>query len=438
MIRIYDWLNQEALDLHYSLQAAGIMGETIVLNDEGNLPEDITSPYRYFCNATSDTGKALYFNQLTVPEGWQITGNNTEGEVWSYGVKKATIHYHMPLYLRLIKQVDWLTLDGKVYVTDHYNQYGWCFAKTYFDGNQQVVLKKYFTKQGHEVISHNLVTGDVLLSWQGKDYHFTRLVDFILFYLAEAGYNLSNIWYNSLGLPFLASYYYQGEGVDTLFWQEDVGEAIPGNMKLILEGNAGRTKRVVVQQKTVYEKLLRLASAEEAEKIAYLGYIYPNIRTNHNRKQALILTNSDQIEGLDNLLRNLQDYHIHIAALTEMSQHLIDYESFQQVTLYPNVSQKMVDQLFEACDVYLDINHGGEILSASRRAYESDLLILGFDNTVHQRQFMSADHIFKAQEPEQMVDFLRQCQDLPRAVTKQRSDAGQSTPEDYHQILGGY
>lgn len=49
MIKLYDWLSQDSLDLDYSLNQAGFSGQTIVINENGFLPEGMTSPYAYFC-----------------------------------------------------------------------------------------------------------------------------------------------------------------------------------------------------------------------------------------------------------------------------------------------------------------------------------------------------------------------------------------------------
>lgn len=86
MIRLFEWLTQESLDLHYSLEESGIHGTSIVLNDDGFLPEGIISPYTFFCEVEMD-GSPLYFNQLEVPYLWQITGTNIEGEIWNRSSK---------------------------------------------------------------------------------------------------------------------------------------------------------------------------------------------------------------------------------------------------------------------------------------------------------------------------------------------------------------
>ncbi len=47
MIRLFEWLTQESLDLHYSLEESGIHGTSIVLNDDGFL-QGIISPCTFF------------------------------------------------------------------------------------------------------------------------------------------------------------------------------------------------------------------------------------------------------------------------------------------------------------------------------------------------------------------------------------------------------
>ncbi|WP_164682797.1 hypothetical protein [Streptococcus hyointestinalis] len=79
MIKLYDWLIQDSLALDYSLNQAGFSGQTIVINENGFLPEGMTSPYSYFCGfEKSENRLPLYFNELPVPAFWQIAGNNSQ------------------------------------------------------------------------------------------------------------------------------------------------------------------------------------------------------------------------------------------------------------------------------------------------------------------------------------------------------------------------
>lgn len=434
MIRLFEWLTQESLDLHYSLEESGIQGTSIVLNDDGFLPEGIISPYTFFCEVEMD-GSPLYFNQLEVPYLWQITGTNTEGEIWNRSSKRGVIHYHDPKYLRFVQSVDWLYPDGSIYMTDHYNKYGWVFARTYFFSDQQVSHKKYFTKSGQEILSENILTGDILLNWKGKVYHFTKKVDFFLFYLKKSGLDLSSIWYNSLGMPFLLSYYLGGEGRDILFWQENLTDQLPGNMQVIFSGRSSRTKKVVVQDRSVYKKLLHLVEEKNKEMISFLNILYPKLRENYSRKEILIVTNSDQIEGIETLTDNLSAYTFHIGALTGMSDKLQNIGQKENVLLYPNMSPKTMLDLLEQCDIYLDINHGNEVLSIVRQAFERSLLILAYDNTVHSPIFHHESGIFNHSKPQTLSDWLLNLDDYSQTVSCWRSDLFPMTYIDYKQVL---
>ncbi len=44
------------------------------------------------------------------------------------------------------------------------------------------------------------------------------------------------------------------------------------------------------------------------------------------------------------------------------------------MSLYPNVKMSVLDSLFEKCDLYLDINHEGEIVDAVHRAFSTTCL----------------------------------------------------------------
>lgn len=435
MIVLFDWLSLATRDLYASLKAAGFTGLGVVVNDDGCLPEGLTSPYSFFCGMEEGDTLPRYFNQVMVPDFWQITGTNTQGEIWNFDEKKANIYYHEPKHLRLVKDVDWLSANQKVYRTDHYNQYGWLYAKSYLNEEEQVIYKKYYRESGQEVIVENLQTGFIFLYWKGKVHTFESRSDFFLFYFKEAGLDTSAIWYNSLSTPFVISYYLDEEGEDILFWQEKIGDQIPGNMQLILSGAAKRTKRIIVQDKESYDKLLQMISPEQQQKLSYLGYIYPSQSENHNQKEILILTNSDQLEGLQTLVSHLYDFNFHIAALTEMSQKLTAYGDLPQVTLYPNVAPQQVEKLLQRCDIYLDINHGSEILSAVRQAFEHNLLIAGFENTLHNPEFVLSEAIFSAEESERLALWLQAQSNLKDSAKRQRKESGQELVENYQDLF---
>ncbi len=148
MIQLFDRYGQESRDLHESLEAAGLSHVTVVIEPDGFLPDGILSPFTYYLGYES--GKALYFNQVAVPEFWEIAGNNQSAHILEDSRERGVIHYVDAPQARLVKQVDWKDLSGRIYQADHYNQYGACFAKTTYSADGQTILTKYQDAKGQE------------------------------------------------------------------------------------------------------------------------------------------------------------------------------------------------------------------------------------------------------------------------------------------------
>ncbi|HFH9836905.1 TPA: accessory Sec system glycosylation chaperone GtfB [Streptococcus suis] len=436
MIQLYDHFHQSSQDLYHSLKEAGFNGPAVVINDDGFLPEGVTSAYSYFCQMETGNGRPLYFNQIAVPEFWEITASNADGEVWDYSYRRAKIFYAEPKHLRLVKNVDWFDKQEKVRFTDHYNQYGWLYARTYFTADQKGATRTYFNQAKQEVLVENFMTGDIILNWQGKTHFFDSRVELFLYYFEEMGWDSSQIWYNSLSTPFFLSYGMNQPGKDILFWQENIGDEIPGNMRALLNNPHARTQRIIVQNYDVYIKMMDLVDETHKSKLTYLGYIYPNIRNNQNRKDILIVTNSDQVEQLEYLVDQLIDFDFHIAALTEMSQRLQVFDKKDNVNLYPNASASNLDKLFKDCDIYFDINHGGQVLSAVRRAFENNMLIYGFQQTAHEPKLVLKDHLYSTAEANLLVQSLISLNgQFEPTVQKQRLGTSHESIQRYQGIL---
>lgn len=309
MINLFETYNQSSWDLHYSLIVSGYNNPTIAIRDDGFLPEDVTSAYLFFTGFEKIKGKPLYFNEVPIPEYWEISGNNIQAEIFEYNTRRGLIHYATPEHLRLVKSVDWFDDQSRLRITDHYNKQGYRFAQTSYNQAQEPTFKTYFNQFDQEVIVENLTTGDVILNANGQIYMFPNRSEFVIHYLKEAGFELDRIFYNSLSTPFLVAYRLGLAGNDILFWQEDITDQVPGNMKLLLQSVGARATKIVVQNKPVYSKLLSLLPKEERTSVAFLGYHYPFKRQNTATKEALIMTNSDQLEGIITLIEQNKELH---------------------------------------------------------------------------------------------------------------------------------
>ena len=437
MINLFENLDVESTDFLRSQLFANLKIPSVVINDDGFLPIEVDSPFKFYCGF-GDENTPLYFNRLKVPEFHRIVATASKGEVYDLYEKRADIFFLATDNTRLIKEVHWLDKNGNLSWIDHYNRQGKLFAKTYVNNGQQV-LKRYFNKDGKEVITQYLVSGDIFLHEENNESYFANLAQFVTYYLRKKKYQLDHIFYNTLNQSMMVSLGLQNDGSDTLFWHEKIANDLPGNMKYLMDNNT-RTKHIVFQNYVDWQTWKDKLPNDKNIDFRFLGMIYPHPRGNKMRPEAVILTNSDQIEHLDEVVQAMPNIHFNIAAITEMSSKLLAFKKYNNVRLYPNATTKQIQELYQTSDIYLDINHGNEILDAVRGAFEQNMLILGFENTLHNSQFISSKNVFKPNEVDKMADkisdALSDTNNMRELIDEQRLLAGDVSVEQYKEVIG--
>lgn len=416
---LFDSFSDESKNLFDSFVNSNISVNAVSIEEDGYLPEGVISPFGFFMGDYSKCdkvpGKPLYFNQISIPEYWEITGNNAGGKIMDNNRERGRVFFSKIDNTRLVKIVDWLDEKGVVRVTEHYNKYGALFCKTLFNHKGEKTLRTFYSPEGDEVVYENFVTADYIVKWEGKDYIIHSKSEFMKFFFKCSGLDETHIIFNSLGDIFFVTEALPKNGYnDVLFWNEPIGTEIPGNMQFIFDGHANRVSKVYVQRHEAYENLLSLGAPEKL--VAELGYVYGFERENNHSMQALIFTNSDNIEKLEEIVSSVPDIHFHIAALTEMSSKLMATEKYDNVSLYPGVKKSIIEKLLAKCDIYLDINHEAEIADAVHRAFLNNQLILGFDNTLHNRSYISPTNIFSAEEYDALIMVLNAITDNPELI----------------------
>ncbi|CAM3092282.1 accessory Sec system glycosylation chaperone GtfB [Leuconostoc rapi] len=436
MINLFDEFTQTSRDLFDSLRAADFMQPTVVVTEDGFLPDHANSPFSYYTRMYEQDGQPLYFNQVRCPEFWEIRGNNNNAAIYNENKKMANIIYVPSMaHRRYVQKVEWLDLAGNIRSVDHYSKNGYRFAHTNYNLMNQPTITTYYSVDNHEKIVENHVTKDIILNLNDHVYMFKSRSDFVIYYLQTVYGHIERIFYNSLSVPFLVSYQLNQSGDDILFWQESLGDDVdlPGNMLNLLE-NQGRTKKVIFQSKADYEKV-QTKYPRFANQISYIGYIYPIKTHTHQQNNALILTNSDNIEQITQMIESLSNIHFHIGALTEMSSKLMRLIAYQNVTLYPNINYNTINELFATCVFYLDVNHGVEILSAVRQAFLNNLLVLSFENTAHNKDFTLPEYVVATNHSTRLINVMKQCvgdrQYLLSLLQQQQQHANQSSISDY-------
>lgn len=440
MINLFDNYSKETRDLHESLKKSGFQHPTIVIEPNGFLPDDVISPYMYFLNNKKDVERGCFFNEVKVPDFWEILGDGSSATVKNYEKVQARINYSKATNNRIVESVEWLDDDSNIYQIDHYDKYGNVFAKTTVDKEGKYLISTYFDNNKDEKLVENHVTGDLILTLENEPmFIFHNRVEFVNFFLRYLEFDKSTIFYNTLANSFLVSHYSTEPGKDLLFWQEPIGDEIPGNMALILNNENHRTKKIVVPNKDTYEKIKSLLPDHQKDKIVSLGYVYDFKRSNNSRKDAFIFTNSDQIEHLETLVQNLPEVTFRVAARTEMSPKLMSMVKYPNIVLYQNIDKERIDYIFETSDILLDINYYTEVMSSTRRAFENNMLVLGFSQTIHNDRYIAKDLIFDKNDVMQMIstiqDILLNKELLENYLIKQQRQGNSLSVEEFRFIF---
>lgn len=442
IILLFDYFNRGSQDLFESFCNAEIPVIALVINDDGFLPDGVTNIYEHFLGdyrkCDKCKGKPLYFNQITVPDYWEISANNTSGSIHDKDKERGRIFFAQPTHKRYVRLVDYLDEVGNVRCTEHYNKYGALYARTMFNKKSEKVNKTFFDIEGREVIVENYVTSDIILNYQGKTFIFKNRTDFICFFLKLRGLENNRIYFNSLSVPFFVSNTLKSPGQpkeDLLFWQEPPRDDIPGNMQVIFDGKANSCSKVIVQNRQAYEKLLELGAPEEM--MTHMGFIYTFHKKNMGRPEALICTNTENVEKLKEIVEGLPQVTFHVTAITEMSAKLLAHEKYDNVIMYPNVKAITLERLFNRCDFYLDINHEGEIVEATRRAFVYNLLILSFKQTQH-GVYTAQENIFDCANCTGLIqrlnNLLKDKTTLNEAISTQHSEGSTTSTKEFIEI----
>ena len=409
MINLFENYNQETQELHQSLKRAGYNHFTIVINDDGFLPDDVTSPYRFFtAYQIYEDDTPAFFNDIDTPPFWEIKGDATMATITDMGELRGKIFYKEHYKTRVVSHVEWLDSKQRLRSVDYYTKEGFKFAETVYDLLGNAILKKYMTREGKEVIYENYVTNDVVVEYEGKSYFFESYTEWIKFYLSEMGVEIKEVIFNTLSTPFLAIYHLPTLKKGILFWQEQSQGYVPGNMKVMLSPNLQSRFAVIVPNQNEYKLIKEQLSREEQQAVYASGYLYDTYKRNHYSKNVLTLTNSDQIPHVETLVRLHKDYQFHIGAKTEMSSKLLSLSQYENVKLYPIIKEQTVQTLYQQCDIYLDINEGNEIGNAVRSAYNHQLLIMGYKEVVHNRDFVAIENQFLVNDISQLSNALKE------------------------------
>lgn len=392
MVVFVDKYTENVEKLQETMECLEMDLEICVFEWGGFFPEGISNPYEQYVSKQNQEQYAkggLPYDALEMPEYADIYINGRMGEIYYMGVKLATVYFHeegensdaklMEQEEKpIVQRVEWQMESGWIYKVDFYNKYGLKSVSEFRDMDGSVESRSYYSDRNQEVIVEHPGNDVVTLLENGKVKNFfDSRREFIEHYVEEV---------------------YRNERCAIVVQDEKT----LGNLQIKPDAEQ-KWEFTLLFDEELLSKYTNMGGKNGIRFLA-IPKCYPE---NRARGEALILTNSDEIEKIEELTRELPEVTFHIAANTLVSDKLKKLGEQENVNVYEGVGQPTLDRLWEQCDFYLDINHWNEIRDAVNVAHQKNLLIMGFENTLHHGEMLVKECVYSPQEYEKMASAIK-------------------------------
>lgn len=315
----------------------------------------------------SKTGEPLFFNDLEVPEYWEPWTLGITTYIFDGTERRGNVIFRKDVLSRTVGRVEWFGQGEEIATIDLYNRYGWRSKQSLLDERGQAYLEIYLNQKQEEVLLHFVSEGTFLhQTAKGRDRVYANKEELLRAVL-------NHLLPEAKGVLLMDK--------DLLSFVEMIDKerlAYCGNWSLDLAELTEHVGQLMILDETLLpekkEGLMELSGFVDLERVSF-------------QPQALIMTASQEVKGLSNLVDQFPQVTFHIAALTTMGPKLTELASCSNVRLYPGISMDQYEELLASCSLYLDCNQGKEVLSSSIRALENGQLLLGLQDTVHQEVY---------------------------------------------------
>ena len=362
-----------------------------ITNLETDLDQETESLATFFTQTdpASKIGEPLFFNDLSVPELW---------ECWTLGIttylfdgeeRRANIVLREDLLSRTVDRVEWFGQKEEIASIDFYNRYGWRSQQSLLNEGAQPYLEIYLNRQQEEVLLHFVLQGTFLYQTsKGRDQLYANKEELQRAVLKQV-------------LPEKEAILLMDQSL-LAFVKELPKE------RLALCTSTGDDLEGIKEQ---VEQILVLEDAHLGEKkegyTSLSGFV--DVDQEKFQPETLVMTASQEVEGLADLVHDFPQVTFHIAALTAMGPKLTDLAPSPNVRLYPGISLGNYEELLATCSLYLDCNQGEEVMNSSIRALENGLVLFGLKSTVHQEAYKELSTITDTvEEMKQQLEILLQ------------------------------
>lgn len=340
--------------------------------------------------------KDLYYAFIDIPQYWSVRADGVNGAIYDNKTKKANIYFKNPIEKRMVTRVEWIDRNNTVYRIDYYNKYGYKYCSENVRGGN-VTGREFYDRNGdikviEQTGSKTYTTLDTGISPRS----YRGFADYLEAYLKSNEIYDENIWLisNEILNKFARDY---GSFKISYLPQSKL------NSDLTKTTQTNTAFRILCRE----EQQVNWYKDNSDCKCDRLYSYFENNESKFGKREAFIITETDQIEYIEQLINDFPEITFHIAASTIMSDKLTKLDINNNVELYPCISEQKRKELFERCDVYLDINHYRELYNAVNQALINNMLILAFDNTAHSKELYPMENIFDSSNYVKMKETLK-------------------------------
>lgn len=386
------------------LDTLGQPYRVFVTNLETDIAEQTESLATFFTqkDPASKVGNPLFFNDLEVPELW---------ECWTLGIttylfdgeeRRANVVLRGDILSRTVDRVEWFGQGEEIASIDFYNRYGWRSKQSLLTETGQPYLDIYLNRQQEEVLLHYISQGIFLYQPpKGRDHLYANKEELQKAVLKQVLPEDEAIllmdqsllaFVKEIPKERLAYCAREAHALDEI--KEQVGQIL-----LVEDGILSEKK----------DGITALSGLVDVEQESF-------------QPEALIMTASQEVEGLSSLVHQFPQVTFHIAALTAMGPKLTDLVARPNVRLYPGISLGNYESLLARCSIYLDCNQGEEVMNSSIRALENGLVLFGLKSTVHHEAYKNLSTITETvEEMEQQLDTLLQQPETYKELVREQA-----------------
>ena len=339
-------------------------------------------------SSTLDTKSPLFALKVVVPKFWEIHMDYNEGTIWDKDIKRGVIHY-LDKTLRTVRMVEWLDVNGRVLSKDYYQENGWRYKQDILDQEGNTIFIQYYSPE------------DVLLMIEDTENHLFTVFENDVTRI----FNEEQLWQNCLSRM-------NADRDVVVIGDQSIAQYLQKENTIACYLGQGIVSEKEIQDWLMYVDYLYIyhysvfQSLPYNEKVYHLSPLYP-FKNTRNGHRALIVTHTQEVEKIEALVEHLPMLEFHIAAITAMGGRLTNLSEKENVFLYPGIIESQYRALLETCTIYFDINHYIEILNSVEESLENGLLLFGFEETCHRKDFVCSEHLYISDDISCMIEDLK-------------------------------